>query len=87
MAAVAGLLLDRGAGLYRRKSLFLLLAGPVGSLSRRGSVRCNGSNAVYDVVVSGGGMVGAAMAAALGMRFGNKPPLKAPRSLQESLFI
>lgn len=77
MAAVAGLLLDRGAGLYRRKSL-LLLAGPVGSLSRQGSVRSNGSNAVYDVVVSGGGMVGAAMAAALGMRFGNKPPLKAP---------
>ncbi|XP_034273970.1 ubiquinone biosynthesis monooxygenase COQ6, mitochondrial [Pantherophis guttatus] len=66
MAAVAGLLLNRGAGLYRRKSLLLLLAGPVGSLSRQGSVRSNGSNAVYDVVVSGGGMVGAAMAAALG---------------------
>ncbi|ETE64145.1 Ubiquinone biosynthesis monooxygenase COQ6, partial [Ophiophagus hannah] len=65
MAAVAGLLLDRGAGLYRRKGL-LLLTGPVGSLSRQGSVRSNGSNAVYDVVVSGGGMVGAAMAAALG---------------------
>lgn len=67
MAAVAGLLLHRGAGLYRRKSL-LFLAGPIGSLSRQGSVRSNGSKAVYDVVVSGGGMVGAAMAAALGMR-------------------
>ncbi|XP_063146149.1 ubiquinone biosynthesis monooxygenase COQ6, mitochondrial isoform X1 [Candoia aspera] len=65
MAAVVGLLSGRSAGFYRRKRL-RLLAGPVGSFSRQSSVRTNGSDAVYDVVVSGGGMVGAAMAAALG---------------------
>jgi len=31
------------------------------------STRQNGSDVIYDVVISGGGMVGTAMAAALGM--------------------
>ncbi|XP_062973926.1 ubiquinone biosynthesis monooxygenase COQ6, mitochondrial isoform X1 [Elgaria multicarinata webbii] len=65
MAALVGLLPCRSLGPGSRKSL-CPRTGSVGSLLWRGSVRSNGSTAVYDVVVSGGGMVGTAMAAALG---------------------
>ncbi|XP_061467702.1 ubiquinone biosynthesis monooxygenase COQ6, mitochondrial [Rhineura floridana] len=65
MAAVVGLLPCCSFGPYCRKS-FCLRTSLVGSLVRRDSLRSNGSTAVYDVVVSGGGMVGTAMAAALG---------------------
>ncbi|XP_028575843.2 ubiquinone biosynthesis monooxygenase COQ6, mitochondrial isoform X1 [Podarcis muralis] len=65
MAAVVGLSPCRGVGPLFGKGL-CLRSGLARSLVRRGSVRPSGSTAVYDVVVSGGGMVGTAMAAALG---------------------
>ncbi|XP_042316299.1 ubiquinone biosynthesis monooxygenase COQ6, mitochondrial [Sceloporus undulatus] len=43
-----------------------LPGGSLGAPSWRGSARLSGSTAVYDVVVAGGGLVGTAMAAALG---------------------
>ncbi|KAH0620515.1 hypothetical protein JD844_021044 [Phrynosoma platyrhinos] len=55
----------RSFGPRCRKRL-CLPAGPSAGPSWRGSVRPRGSTAVYDVVVAGGGLVGTAMAAALG---------------------
>uniref|UniRef100_A0A8D0C1C6 Ubiquinone biosynthesis monooxygenase COQ6, mitochondrial n=1 Tax=Salvator merianae TaxID=96440 RepID=A0A8D0C1C6_SALMN len=53
-----------GEPLFRKRPC--LRTAPAWSLVWQNSVRPNGSQAVYDVVVSGGGMVGTAMAAALG---------------------
>nr|XP_056707268.1 ubiquinone biosynthesis monooxygenase COQ6, mitochondrial [Euleptes europaea] len=64
MAAAMALSLRRGFGPRKR---ICFRSGRVASLGwRGGSVRSSSSEAVYDVVVSGGGMVGSAMAAALG---------------------
>lgn len=64
MAAIVALLPCCGLGPPCKKG-FCLRSSRVTSLVWRGSVRFHASK-VYDVVVSGGGMVGSAMAAALG---------------------
>ncbi|XP_077179313.1 ubiquinone biosynthesis monooxygenase COQ6, mitochondrial isoform X1 [Paroedura picta] len=64
MAAAMGLVSCRGFGPWKS---FCFRSVCVGSLGWRGGpVRSRSSEAVYDVVVSGGGMVGSAMAVALG---------------------
>ncbi|XP_044292884.1 ubiquinone biosynthesis monooxygenase COQ6, mitochondrial isoform X1 [Varanus komodoensis] len=65
MASLVGLLAYRSLWPGSRKRCCLHSVS-FGSLLWRGSVRSSGTSAVYDVVVSGGGMVGTAMAAALG---------------------
>lgn len=66
MAAAMALYRCRGFG--PRKGFCFRSACVVSSRWPGGSVRSSSSEAVYDVVVSGGGMVGSAMAVALGRR-------------------